>query len=109
MALLERPKLLKGSEKRYPLLERPTPFLDFLKGRPTLILEKPLVEKLGIDPPELPPGVTREEAKEVIKAAWGVKLATGIAERARLTGRAKDRFIEEWSDVVSEGLLRGIV
>lgn len=54
------------------------PIREFLKKRPTLILEKPLVEMLGIDPPELPPGITREEAIEVVAATeWARNLATG--------------------------------
>ena len=57
----------------------PKPIRKILQNRPTLILEEPLVVTLGLDPPaELPPGVTREEAIEVIAgSAWAQNLATG--------------------------------
>jgi hypothetical protein len=97
--------------KNFPIMQRPTPLLDLLKGRPTIILQEPLIRRvktpLGMHA-QLPPGVTREEAKEVVKSAWGRKLAEGIADRAGMTGPERERFIENWSDVVSEGLLRGV-
>jgi len=105
--------LLKGRSQGgghlYPVLERPTPLVDLLKERPLLIERKRLLGTLGItDPPQLPPGVSREEAVGVVKETWGKKLAAGMADRAGLTGAEREKFIERWSTVVSEGLLRGV-
>lgn len=33
--------------RKFPLIERPAPVIDFLKERPTLILEEPIVKKLN--------------------------------------------------------------
>jgi len=35
--------------KKFPLIKRPTPIVDFLKRRPTVLLEETLVKKLGLD------------------------------------------------------------
>jgi len=101
--------MFKGA--KYPLIERKTPVIDLLKERPTLILDQPLVTKLNPFPfggqIALPPGVTKEEAVEVVRETWGKKLAAGMADRAGLTGKEREAFIESWSRVVSEGLLKG--
>ena len=87
--------------------------VDLLRTRKTLILEKPLINMVGglfgyrYHYQALPPGVTEEQAVEVVKEAWGKKLASGIADRAGLTGTARNTFIENWGTVVSEGLLKG--
>jgi len=58
------------------------PIRSILRRRPTIILKKPLVELLGLDPPQLPPGVTLEEAIEVVAATpWATNLAIGFAKR----------------------------
>jgi hypothetical protein len=92
-------------------MQRPTPLVDLLKGRPTILLKQPLILRantsLGMHA-QLPPGVTREEAKEVVKSAWGRKLAAGIADKAGMTGPEREKFIENYSDVISEKLLRGV-
>jgi hypothetical protein len=54
----------------------------------------------------LPPGITEEQAIEVVRDVWGKKLAAGIADRAGLTGKAREDFVESWSRVVAEGLIR---
>jgi len=99
-------------QKNFPIIQRPTPVIDLLKRRPTIVLQEPLILRAASPSrgmfAQLPPGVTEEEAKEVVKAAWGRKLAAGIADRAGLTGPERERFIESWSDVVSEGLLKGV-
>jgi len=86
----------------------PKPLRTALSKRPTLILDKPLVELLGLDPPQvvLPPGVTEEEAIETVRELWGKKLAAGIADRAGLTGKERETFIESWSRVVAQGLVK---
>ena len=63
----------------------PKPLRTALSKRPTLILEKPLVELLGLDPPQvvLPPGVTEEQAVATIAATpWAKGWAEGIAKLA---------------------------
>lgn len=100
-----------------PLLDfqpRRKPIISTLSTRPTFILREPLVRKLGLNPllgfrsqAVLPPGVTEEQAIKVVQEAWGKKLAAGIADRARMTGAERERFIESWSRVVAEGLMRG--
>jgi len=63
----------------------PKPLRTLLRERPTLILEKPLVELLGLDPPQivLPPGVTEEEAVATIAATpWATGWGEGIARLA---------------------------
>lgn len=92
-----------------PTLKHKGPILTALTERKTFILDEPLLVKLGIDPsPQLPSGVTREEAIDVLRETWGKKLASGLADRAGLTGLAREQFIENWSRVVAEGLLRGV-
>jgi len=94
--------------KKFPLIERPTPVFDVLKRRPTIILDEPIVKKINPFSPQLPPGVTREEAIETVRELWGKKLAAGIADRAGLTGRAREEFIEKWRRVVAEGVVGGV-
>lgn len=98
-----------------PLLDQRgrKPFLSSLMRRPTLILKQPVIRRMGLNlgglrgQITLPPGVTEEQAVKVIQETWGKKLAAGLADRAGLTGPARDQFIENWSRVVSEGLLKG--
>lgn len=85
--------------------DRNTPVLDFLKGRKTIVLDKPIVSRFRAQT-YLPPGITHEEALTVIQEAWGKKLASGIADKAQMTGAARDQFVENWSRVVSEGMLK---
>ncbi|MHC1627625.1 MAG: hypothetical protein ACXQTI_02180 [Candidatus Nezhaarchaeales archaeon] len=73
-------------EKYYPILDRKTPILDVLKRRPTFILDEPLVKKLNptllSGQVVLPPGITREEAIEVVAASeWATNLAAGWLKR----------------------------
>lgn len=78
MAFLEnRPEILKRK-----------PIRSVLRKRPTIILERPLVQLLGLDPPEvaLPPGVTEEEAVAVIAGTpWAKGWGEGIAKLAGYT------------------------
>ena len=63
----------------------PKPLRTALSKRPTLILEKPLVELLGLDPPQvvLPPGVTEEQAVAIMATtSWAKNWAEGIAKLA---------------------------
>lgn len=94
--------------------QRKGPVLSTLSDRKTLVLREPLVRKLGLNQlrgfrgqARLPPGVTEEQAIAVAQEVWGRKLAAGIADKAKLTGAAREEFIENWSRVVSEGLVRG--
>jgi len=68
-------------EKYYPILDRKTPILDALKRRPTFILDEPLVKKFNptlSGQVALPPGITREEAIEVVASSeWAQNLAAG--------------------------------
>jgi len=67
-------------EKYYPILDRKTPILDALKRRPTFILDEPLVRKFNPISGQvaLPPGITREEAIEVVAGTeWATNLAAG--------------------------------
>jgi len=89
-----------------PKLRFKGPILTALSERKTFILDEPLIVKFGIDPPQLPAGVSREEAVEVVREVWGKKLAAGMADRAGMTGREREAFIEKWSTVVSQGLIK---
>jgi len=64
------------------ILER-KPIRSWLKNRPTVILEKPLIAMfesgLFEGQVELPPGITPEEAIEVVaRSDWARKLAEGV-------------------------------
>ena len=59
--------------KKFPLIKRPTPIIDFLKTRPTVLLEESLVKKLGLNAQVV--GVRGidaelERLKEAKKAEW---------------------------------------
>lgn len=61
--------------------------------------------------PELPPGVTYEQAVSVIAGgAWARGLAEGIARRGGLTPDTPEwrKFVDTFSRAVAEGMLRRI-
>jgi len=70
-----------------PILKRPTPVLDWLKERKTIILKEPIAKKL--DPPEVKRvkldavrELTLDELTRLIEMSeWATKLAKGLAER----------------------------
>jgi len=69
-------------EKYYPILDRKTPVLDALKRRQTFILNEPLVKKFNpvfsAQAAPLPPGISREEAIEVVASSeWAQNLSAG--------------------------------
>lgn len=86
------------------------PIMRVLANRRTLVLGEPLVVRLGIDPPELPPGVTFEEAVAVVEGtSWAKGLAEGMCVKlAGLTpGTAEYRVcLRRVSRKVAEGLLK---
>lgn len=85
------------------------PIRSFLSKRPTLVLSKPLVVLLGIDPPlELPPGVTPEQAVEVVAgSAWARGWASGIAKLAGYTPGTPEftKQVERLSKFVARRML----
>jgi len=59
----------------------------------------------------LPPGITPEQAAEVVGATpWARRLAEGQARKGGLQPgtRAYERFVQEYARAVAEGLVRGI-
>ena len=92
------------------------PIMSLVSGRIGSIGPKSLLRGLCSCPPrgqrvfygaELPPGVSQEEAISTVQEVWGKKLATGIADKAGLKGKSREDFIQSWSRVVAEGLVRG--
>jgi hypothetical protein len=100
LALLEnRPEILKRK-----------PLRSILRRRPTIILERPIVELLGLDPPEvaLPAGVTEEEAVAVIAGTpWAKGWGEGIAKLAGYTPSTPEYHaqVERLSRFVARRLL----
>jgi len=90
------------------------PLLDILTTRKTLILDEPLINKVGgyfgYHYQQLPPGITEAQAFGVIKETWGKKLAEGIARESGLTpgSEAWNTFVENWSNKVTSGMLKGV-
>ena len=90
------------------------PLLDILTTRKTLILDEPLINKVGgyfgYHYQQLPPGITEAQAFGVIKETWGRKLAEGIARESGLTpgSEAWNTFVENWSNKVTAGMLKGV-
>jgi len=67
----------------FPILQRPTPLLDALRGRP--IFQQPLFRRLNSQGlyAELPPGVSLEEAVEITASLpWARGWAEGVAKMA---------------------------
>jgi hypothetical protein len=90
------------------------PLLDILTARKTLILDEPLINKVGgyfgYHYQQLPPGISTDQAFSVIKETWGKKLAEGIARESGLTpgSEAWNTFVENWSNKVTSGMLKGV-
>jgi len=90
------------------------PLLDILTSRKTLILDEPLINKVGgyfgYHYQQLPPGISEDQAFSVIKETWGKKLAEGIARESGLTpgSAAWNTFVENWSNKVTSGMLKGV-
>jgi len=84
------------AKKRFPLIERPTPLIDFLKERPTVVLKEPIFKRLGSSPEWLD---TRfEEARRAKVEEWRKK---GAPER--LITRAL-MYAEEYSRGMARAL-----
>ena len=100
MALLEnRPEILKRK-----------PIRSILRKRPTIILERPLVQLLGLNPPEvpLPRGVTEKQAVAVIAGTpWAKGWAEGISKLAGYTPSTPEyhRQVDRLSKFVARRLL----
>jgi len=103
---------------REPILKR-KPLREILRRRPTIILRAPIVELLGLDPPEVvPEGVkvdrvlTKEElVKAVEMSAWASHLAEGMAERGKLKKctKAYHTFVGHLKRAVAEGFVKTIL
>jgi hypothetical protein len=90
------------------------PLLDLLTTRKTLVLERPLLSMVGgyfgYHYQQLPPGISEDQAFAVIKETWGKKLAEGIARESGLKpgSEAWNTFVENWSNKVTSGMLKGV-
>jgi len=93
----------------------PAPVRKALESRPTFVLDEPLVKKLGLDPQKfrgqgLPPGVTYDEAVEVVKGTeWAQGLAKGMCTKmfGATPGTPEyDRCVARVSDRVARGVLK---
>ena len=72
-------------------------------------LKEPPLPRWTLNP--LPPGVTREQAAEVVGATpWARRLAEGQARKGGLRPgtRAYEGFVKEYAQAVATGMVRGI-
>lgn len=89
---------------------REKPLRNWLEERDTLIERPKLITNLptlraSVPPVPLPPGISPEEAKEVIaRTNWARGIAEGIAEQGGLTGKARVDFVDKFSHRVAEGI-----
>lgn len=102
--------VLPPPEMEFPSFQKRR-LIDFLKTRPTIILEKPLITLLSerFSFQEAIPG------EEIVKERWGKKLAAGvvdkmIAEMAKagvtVSPKMREAMVDAWATIVTRGLMR---
>lgn len=85
------------------------PVRSILSNRKTLVLEAPLVSKLGFYHQELPPGVSMEQAVAVIaQTPWALEAGRGVAAKLGLTGDDAEVAAAKWARALAEGMVRGM-
>lgn len=93
-----------------PIFRDKGPVMSFLSERKTVVLDEPLIVKLGIDPPqELPPGITKEAAVELIAGTpWAMGAGEGVARKLGLTPDTPEfrAAAYNWAKALAEGMLK---
>ncbi|MEM0232609.1 MAG: hypothetical protein QXL22_01160 [Candidatus Nezhaarchaeales archaeon] len=102
--------VLPPPEMEFPIFQKRR-LIDFLKTRPTIVLEKPLIALLSerFSFQEAMPG------EEIVKERWGKKLAAGIVDKMisemvkkgiTVPPEMREAMIDAWATIVTKGLMR---